>query len=123
MVTETAAAAALCQHLFLKELQFPSWESWGHWKGGQGAGTDLFVEPLSLSLRGATIPTSLGAAGMVFASQTRPSQGLSPPPLSRARWESALELSPEHWNNTGITGLALHHLHPHRAHLAVQMPS
>lgn len=40
MVTEAEAAAALCQHHSLTELQCPSWESWGHWKGEQGAWTD-----------------------------------------------------------------------------------
>lgn len=59
---------------------------------------------------------------------TRPSQGLAPSPLSRASWESTLELSPEHWNNTSITGLTLNYLHsappaPHRDHFAMKLPS
>lgn len=40
---ETAAAVAVCQHVLLKELQLPSWESWGQGKGQHGTMNNKFV--------------------------------------------------------------------------------
>lgn len=40
---EAVAAVAVCQHVFLKEIQLPSWESWAQGKDRHGSMDGLFV--------------------------------------------------------------------------------
>lgn len=72
-------------------------------EGHAGSMDRLFVEPVGLSMKGATIPTSLGAAGMVFASQPGPA-----PDLHRALLHPPCPEpgGNQHWNcllSTGTT--------------------
>jgi len=80
MVTETAAVVVVCHHIFMKQLQLPSQESWGWGKSRHRSMEGLFVgwrtpdwETPQPHLEMSGYPNRVGAGGMMFASPSGPS--------------------------------------------------